>query len=627
MVDQAEIHRKVASGDVGERREGVEQLCSNFAVLPDIDEAWKDLIRLAEDEDRVGWWGVVDVLGIAFQHVPNKDGAWNDLHRMTGDEDIDVRQRAVDALGTAFKHVPNKDEAWNDLHRLIEDEDRYVRWGAANALGSNFQYIPDKDMAWDDLNRLTQDDDRVVRLCAADALGSAFQHVSDKDEAWKDLIRLTGYEDSSVRWRAVGALGSAFQHVSDKDRAWKDLIQLTHDENSNVRASANHSLGRVSIFRATEAESEDDFESELKNAIEFFERSSKEKIHSNPSRFCLPFYRSFYTVTFEKEGAKDEVQRYLAEAKSASEGSENKETLLKAVEDLANALSEARKVTDFNTIKSDLNAYWQYCDRAADLIGDAEEGAPGAAQVLRRGLPIIDNRIKEIIREVQEKAGVVCRETRGTGTPYESLGRDVNKLAGNLSDRDDPQNEQTVSRIIDTLIEFCNILPEGKRERPCRIVQEIREGGKLVDKLNGIDRALLYLQPSIESQLQSAVQPTVDKTGLNEPPSQKTGHSTTVIAESGSKVVVTQTETESGDVTVTHDAKAIEELQPAENRIGHQKKTAIEIVAAFAVSVLVAILSPRYLEDLTPTASTVIAFIAFIILLVIILTRNRDKSS
>ena len=31
MVDQAEIHRKVASGDVGERKDGVEQLRSNFA--------------------------------------------------------------------------------------------------------------------------------------------------------------------------------------------------------------------------------------------------------------------------------------------------------------------------------------------------------------------------------------------------------------------------------------------------------------------------------------------------------------------------------------------------------------------------------------------------------------------
>lgn len=352
MVDQAEIHRKVASGDVGERREGVEELRSNFVDLPD------------------------------------KDAAWKDLHQLTGDEN------------------------------------------------------------------------HYVRLLAAAALGSAFQHVPAKDDAWKDLIRLTGDEDSYVRRFAAFMLHPAFQHVIDKDAAWEDLIWLTGDEDSNVRASANHSLGSVSIFRATEAESEDDFESELKNAIEFFERSSKEKTYSNPSRFCLPFYRSFYTVTFKKAGAKDEVQRYLAEAKSASKGSKNKEQLLEAVENLANALSEAHNTTDFDIKKSELNSYRRYCDRAADLIGDA-------AQVLRRGLPIIGERI----RDIQEKAEALCRETRGTGTPYEPLGMEVNKWATELSDCDDLQNERIASIISD---QPGKVLQSSSRGRERVLVQDRR---------------------------------------------------------------------------------------------------------------------------------------------------------
>ena len=52
MVDQAEIHKKVASGDVGERREAMQLLSNNFAGLPDRKEAWYDLIRLTRDEDR-----------------------------------------------------------------------------------------------------------------------------------------------------------------------------------------------------------------------------------------------------------------------------------------------------------------------------------------------------------------------------------------------------------------------------------------------------------------------------------------------------------------------------------------------------------------------------------------------
>ena len=134
-------------------------------------------------------------------------------------------------------------------------------------------------------------------------------------------------------------------------------------------------------------------------------------------------------------------------------------------------------------MKSELNSYRRYCDRAADLIGDASEGAPGAAQVLRRGLPIIGERI----REIQEKTEALCRETRGTDTPYKPLGIEVNKWVRALLDRGYQQNERTVSRIVDTLVEFCNIFIEEKRVRPCKIVEEIREEGELEDILSGID--------------------------------------------------------------------------------------------------------------------------------------------
>ena len=54
-----------------------------------------------------------------------------------------------------------------------------------------------------------------------------------------------------VRYSAASALGSAFSHVPDKQQAWNDLHRLTNDEDSYVRASSNHSLGKVSIFKAS----------------------------------------------------------------------------------------------------------------------------------------------------------------------------------------------------------------------------------------------------------------------------------------------------------------------------------------------------------------------------------------
>jgi HEAT repeat protein/predicted amidohydrolase len=453
MVDQAEIHRKVASGDVRERREGVEQLCSNFADLPDKDEAWEDLIRLTQSltqSDRR--WVVRCWHNIKY---------WLTWHKNRG-----VRWRAAVALGSAFQHVPDKDAAWKDLIRLTRDEDRYVRWRAAVALGSAFQHVPDKDAAWKDLIRLTRDEDRYVRWYAAVALGSTFQYVPDKDAAWKDLHRLTGDKDLYVRRGVADALGSTFQHVPDKDAAWKDLHRLTGD--NYVRASANHSLGRASIFKATVAESQGDFESELNNAIEFFERSSNGEIYSNRSGFCLPFYRSIHSLMFKKAVAEGEVKKYLAKAKSASEGLEYKETLLEAVENLANALSEAQKMTNFDAMKSDLKVYMQYCDRAADLIGDAAGRAPGAAGILRRGIPIIGERI----REIQEMTEVVCKQTQST--PLEELGLETAQSARGLTSRDPSERAMARSNIVSFARDWCEYLPTDKKVGACEQLKNLQ---------------------------------------------------------------------------------------------------------------------------------------------------------
>ena len=472
MVDQAEIHRKVASGDVKERRDGAKQLNSNFADLSDKDEAWEDLIWLTGNDDSSVRWHAAGALSSAFQHVPDKCDAWKDLIRLTGDDDGNVRLRAAESFGSAFQHVPDKYAAWKDMIRLTGDDDRNVRWHAAGALGSAFQHVPDKYEAWKDLHRLTGDNDSNIRWHAAGALGSAFQYVPDEYEAWEDLHWLTGDDDSFVRSRTADVLGTAFQHVPDKYEAWKDLHRLTGDDDRNVRAYANHSLGRVSIFRASGAESEESFRKKMKNALEFFERSSKEAIYFNPSSFCLPFYRLFYTLMFEKEGAENEVKRYLAEAKSASKGSKNKEALLEAVENLANALSEAHKVTGFDVMKSNLRTYRQYCDSAVDLIGDAEGRAPSAVRVLRHRMPIIDELKKAITREIQEKAKAVCRETRGT--PLEELGLATAKSAQELPTQDPLALILDLNNMASSATKnWCEYLPTDKKVDACEQLKNL----------------------------------------------------------------------------------------------------------------------------------------------------------
>ena len=395
-----------------------------------------------------------------------------EIHRKAISSEIKERIEAVGQLLNNFAVLPNKEQAWNDLIRLTQDEDSYVQWNASEALGPAFPHIPDKGQAWNDLIWLTQEEDGHVQWRALEALGLALPHSPDKEQAWNDLIRLTQGKDISARQGAAEALGPAFPHTSDKEQAWNDLHRLTQDEDCFVRASANHTLGRASIFKATETESEVDFREELKTALKFFKISLKENSLYNPSSFCLHFYRSFYTITFEKQKVEAEVQKYLAEAKDAAEGSKSKEQLLEAIENLANALTEVHKAQEANldTIQQKLNVSRQYCDRAADLIGAAEEETPGAARVLRRGMPIIGEQIKEIIREIQESARAVCEQTQGT--PLEELGRKTIKYARELP----IQNPLALRMALDKgsiLEDWCEYLPADKKIYACEQLKNL----------------------------------------------------------------------------------------------------------------------------------------------------------
>jgi antitoxin component HigA of HigAB toxin-antitoxin module len=110
------------------------------------------------------------------------------------------------------------------------------------------------------------------------------------------------------------------------------------------------------------------------------------------------------------------VDKYLEEAKIAIKGSDNKKQLFEAVESLAEALKEVQnlRVLDFETKKSELNFYRKYCDYAAELLKDTSEKSPFATEVLRKGLPIFDRNLKDLLKEIQEKANIICKLSIGT---------------------------------------------------------------------------------------------------------------------------------------------------------------------------------------------------------------------
>jgi HEAT repeat protein/predicted amidohydrolase len=368
-----------------------------------------------------------------------------------------------------------------------------------NTLKINFAILNDKEQAWDDLHRLTQDKKASVRRSAAHALGTCYPQIPEeyKEHAWDDLIGLTQDKDDDVRMGAADSLGVCYSHIPEeyKKQAWDDLHRLMQDKDKNVRVAANHSLGRVSIYRASHAEGDESIRNELETALRFFEKSSDESTYFNPAKFCLPFYRLFHAITFKKEEAEAEVKQYLAEAKSAVEGSKIKEKLLEAVENLGNALKEAQKARDLNDVKCNLNTYRPYCEHAADMLDETEDKAPGAARLVRKGLPIIDEKIKGIIREIQEMAKVLCKKTKDTS--LEPLGIATNEKAKQLSELDYLPTELTLNNLISISKDFCDFIPLEKRGEVSSELQKT-ENMDLREKGQSIGNILKYINDNMD---------------------------------------------------------------------------------------------------------------------------------
>jgi HEAT repeat protein len=459
-----DLIKLISDQDGSVRWRAASALRSVFSQVPNKDQAWKDLHRLAQDKENCLRWRIAVALRSIFDQVPNKDQAWEDLHRLTQDEDSSVRSRASSVLGSVFSQVPNKDQAWEDLHRLTQDENSIVRWNAAGSLGSVFSQVPNKDQVWNDLHRLIRDEDRTVRWNSSGVLKLVFSQAPNKDQAWDSLHRLTQDEDRNMRFSAAGILGSVFSQVPDKNLAWEDLHRMAQDGVSGVRSTSYHSLGRISILKATEIDEE--FRIRLEEAIEFFRKSLEEAKYSNPAAFCLPFYQSLHNLLYIEWPKNDEVQKYLSEARKVIETSESRVVLLEAVNNLSKALQEVRaySIDDIVLRKRDLKSYTKYCFQAAECLREARSKAPLASKVVdytlvEKSIPILDQKIKTLFRDVEATAGELCKSTKGTD--LEAFGRDAYESTRGLNKVESwIAADRYLEEIVPILKGHCNRLPK-----------------------------------------------------------------------------------------------------------------------------------------------------------------------
>lgn len=510
---------KLTKDDSGQVRFIAAYILSDFfSLAPNKVEAWQDLRRLLIQHNDFGMmeFRVIEITARAivknFSYLPDKAQTWQDFVTIAENcgAGRHVRSIAVASLGSVFGHVPDKNQAWQDLVRIASFVGANgVQIMAAQALGSAFAYVSDKELAWKDLVKLTGNEYIFVRSYAAKALGTAFIHVRDKSEAWSILHKLAYDTDDNMRSSIAYTIGSVFSYISDRDEAWEDLVNLSRDKNNVVRMNAYHSLGRVSIFKATTAKDNDTLKRKLEDAINYFDKSSHESDNS-PSRFCFPFYRSYYAIAFQ-DAKEDEVQRYLAEAREAVGGSKSKEELLLAVENLAKALQEAQSQRDrpLEDNASDLNYYRWYCEKAAEYMATAEDDAPGAVKLMRKGNPLLDERVQANNVEIQRKARQICQITSGSVAEFAAPGAEIDRVAAGLSG-DLVIKKRSRSRIVKELKKFCMLLSEKENNRVCKDVEEIELEPDSDKQENLICRAMGNLYDCLERILKTSIDPLVD---------------------------------------------------------------------------------------------------------------------
>ncbi|MDR7665844.1 HEAT repeat domain-containing protein [Methanosarcina sp. Z-7115] len=410
------------------RKGVVESIHSALPYLVDKQKVWDVLVRLTNDKNYIVSTTASGELGDAYLYTPNKEKAWNDIRKMAFEGDARVKSGIPYSITTLFDSAPDKHQAWIILHRLSSDDDNDVRWFSGPSIGLIFSRLSDEDkkQAWKDINRLVYDNNGLVRSGAAETFRHTFPYISIKQQqqASDDLHTLTLDKESLTRRHIAESIGFIFPYLPGKKRALKDLKRLESDEHTYVSSCAYHSLGKISIYNSSQATNEFDCKKELELAVEYFEKSAKRAYDFNPSQFCLPFYRSFQAIIFKENETEDQVQKYLTEAKKAIRGSNDKKTLYEAIKNLASALTEVENL-DFIDKKEKLNSCRKYCEIASELMKDTEKTAPYATELIRKGLPILDQKLKDLLDEIQERAKTTCKESKGTAT--EEIVWEINK--------------------------------------------------------------------------------------------------------------------------------------------------------------------------------------------------------
>jgi hypothetical protein len=147
-------------------------------------------------------------------------------------------------------------------------------------------------------------------------------------------------------------------------------------------------------------------------------------------------------------------------------------------------------------MKRDLDFYRRYCDRAADLLDTTEEKAPRATKMIRKGLPIFNQRIKELLAGIDKETTILCDAARGTEAEQfvKPTCKEVQEL---IKIRNPIELDKRIAGLIPNLRFMVENLPERERDFGFDKIEILDKEDYLEDKLSLLNEIIVFVAPYI----------------------------------------------------------------------------------------------------------------------------------
>jgi hypothetical protein len=429
----------------------------------------------------------------------------------------------------------------------MHDDDPFVSNWVVISLRYIFPKVPDQIQAWNELMQGLKDSSGALFLDTEytifeilpqiPLMATRFLSTKNVLGIWKDLLFLTSSRAHYNRHRAAKILADVYPAHPDAESAWNDILQLTEPsyltthqhtrtpgdmsiifewDELDLQCIAYHTLGRISIYKATKAADDAAYLGYLKDGVSYFEKSLEKKPDGNPARFCSLFYHSLYSMVSGARDAEEEASRYLAHAKEVvdkeyptdddPESKQKKLKLLNAVTSLSSAFSKIYNTREIQLTleQATIDIYRLHCEKMADLLDDVENTAPVASRAVWRTAFSIDKKVTASFSNLEDKSKQFCLKLQGTR--YETIGKilysDVKEL-GEKSKLEEIQ--QQLNQIESVTFSFGKLLYSQEEktplfERTTRSRSPLEQSEKIIETLMILWVRVVELKKSIDEK-------------------------------------------------------------------------------------------------------------------------------